>query len=205
MTAGVSNHKRQDNDKGNAVTTGLQLKRGLLSYPVLLNYPVLAMLFAAVLFGVAAGLLSFGAAAQTVGASGNPLPRFVAMSASKANLRTGPGRQYPVDWVYSRRGLPLEIIDEHGAWRKVRDHEGVEGWMLVSLLYGKRTVMIRGKQRELLDEPKLGAQATIIADPGVIGEIDQCQGLWCEIVIKGASGWIERRHVWGVYATEEIG
>ena len=176
------------------MTIGLQLKRGLL------RYTVYAVLSAGLLLGVIVG----NTAAQTVGASGNPLPRFVAMSASKANLRTGPGRQYPVDWVYVRRGLPLEIIDEHGAWRKVRDHEGAEGWMLVSLLYGKRTVMIRGKQRKLLDEPKLGAQVAIIAEPGVIGEIDQCQGLWCEVIIEGTSGWIERRHVWGVYATEEI-
>jgi len=176
------------------VTTSLQLK------PDLSGLTVLAVLFS----GLLTVLLSGSSSAQTVGASGNPLPRFVAMSASKANLRTGPGRQYPVDWVYMRRGLPLEIIDEHGAWRKVRDHEGVEGWMLVSLLYGKRTVMIRGKQRNLLDEPKLDAPVVIIADPGVIGEIDQCQGLWCEVVINGESGWIERRHVWGVYAAEDV-
>ena len=141
---------------------------------------------------------------QAVGPSGNPLPRFVAMSASKANLRTGPGRQYPVAWVYLKRGLPLEIIDEHGAWRKVRDHEGTEGWMLVSLLYGKRTVMIRGKTRNLHHEPALTAPVAIIADPGVIGEIEQCEGRWCEVIIAGDSGWVERRHVWGVYATEEI-
>ncbi len=175
----------------------------MIAYP--LKQGVMALLTLAFL-ALLAG--SAGAAAQaqgqTVGASGNPLPRFVAMSANKANLRTGPGRQYPVAWVYLKRGLPLEIIDEHGAWRKVRDHEGTVGWMLVSLLYGKRTVMIRGKQRSLRGAPELTAPVTIIADPGVIGEIDQCDGLWCEVVIDGTSGWIERRHVWGVYAAEEI-
>ncbi len=140
----------------------------------------------------------------TVGPSGNPLPRFVSMSASKANMRTGPGRQYPVAWVYSRRGLPLEVIDEFGAWRKVRDHEGTTGWMLVSLLYGDRSVMIRGKTRELYAEPNLGADVLLTAEPGVIGEIDACKGLWCEVVVDGTSAWIERRHVWGVYAAEEI-
>lgn len=180
-----------------------QLKRG---------FPRFLMLAALVLGGTVDGSVG-GAVAQTggqmagqaVGASGNPLPRFVAMSASKANLRTGPGRQYPVAWVYLRRGLPLEIIDEHGAWRKVRDHEGTEGWMLVSLLYGNRTVMIRGKTRNLHAEPDMTAPVTIIADPGVIGEIEQCDGLWCEVVIDGDAAWVERRHVWGVYAAEEIG
>lgn len=171
-----------------------------MAYP--LKQSVIAILALVLITGgVAAAAQSQG---QRVGASGNPLPRFVAMSAGKANLRTGPGRQYPVAWVYLKRGLPLEIIDEHGAWRKVRDHEGTEGWMLVSLLYGKRTVMIRGKTRNLHDAPELTAPVTIIAEPGVIGEIDQCEGLWCEVIIGGTSGWIERRHVWGVYTTEEI-
>lgn len=141
---------------------------------------------------------------QTVGPSGNPLPRFVAMSASKANMRTGPGRQYPIRWVYGRRGMPLEIIDENGAWRKVRDHEGETGWMLVSLLYGNRSVMIRGKTRNLYAAPDLKADVRLTAEPGVIGEIERCKGLWCEVTIDGTSAWIERRHVWGVYAAEYL-
>ncbi len=159
-------------------------------------------------FSAALGLaLTISAAAtarQNIGPSGNPLPRFVAMSAGEANMRTGPGRQYPVRWVYKRRGLPLEIIDEYGAWRKVRDHEGEEGWMLVSLLYGSRSVMVRGKTRNLHAEPNLSAPVRLTADPGVIGVIERCRDRWCEVTVDGTSAWIERRHVWGVYATEEL-
>lgn len=141
---------------------------------------------------------------QKIGPSGNPLPRFVSLSASKAYLRTGPGRQYPIDWVYGRRNLPLEVIDEYGAWRKVRDHEGVTGWMLVSLLSGRRTAMIRGKARDLHTDPELDAPTLMIAEPGVIGSIEACEGLWCEVTIDGDSAWIERRHIWGVYPGETI-
>ncbi len=144
------------------------------------------------------------ATAQKVGPSGNPLPRFVSLSASKAFMRTGPGRQYPVDWVYERQNLPLEIIDEYGAWRQVRDHEGTTGWMLVSLLFGPRTVMIRGKTRELYANPALNAEPVVIAEAGVIGLVEGCEGLWCEIEIAGESGWIERRHLWGVYPGETL-
>ncbi len=56
--------------------------------------------------------------------TGLPLPRFVSLRAQEVNLRTGPGVQYPVDWVYHRRHLPLEIIAEYGTWRKVRDWQG---------------------------------------------------------------------------------
>lgn len=151
-----------------------------------------------------AGVAPRAVFAQTMGPSGNPLPRFVSVSANKAYMRTGPGRQYPVDWVYERRGLPMEVIDEFGAWRKVRDHEGVTGWMLVSLLSGKRMAMIRGKRRALLMEPALDAPVLIYADAGVLGAIETCEGLWCELTVDGTEVWVERRHLWGVYPNEVI-
>ena len=42
--------------------------------------------------------------------SGLPLPRFVSLRAAEVNLRTGPGVQYPVDWIFQRESLPVEII-----------------------------------------------------------------------------------------------
>ncbi|RMD90016.1 MAG: hypothetical protein D6807_02590, partial [Alphaproteobacteria bacterium] len=32
------------------------------------------------------------------GPSGLPLPRFVSLAADAANMRTGPGRRYPILW-----------------------------------------------------------------------------------------------------------
>ena len=88
-------------------------------------------------------------AAKTQGdVSGLPLPRFVSLRAALVNLRTGPGVRYPIDWVYNRAGLPLEVVDEFETWRKVRDWEGSIGWIHQSMLSGERKVMIRGKQRQ---------------------------------------------------------
>ena len=42
-------------------------------------------------------------AATTNAPSGQPLPRFVSLRAGEVNMRSGPGVQYPVDWVYRRR------------------------------------------------------------------------------------------------------
>ena len=45
----------------------------------------------------------------------------------------------------------MEIIQEFDNWRKVRDPEGNEGWILHSLLSGERTVIVapwdKGKAR----------------------------------------------------------
>ena len=58
-----------------------------------------------------------------------PLPRFVSLKSSEVNLRTGPGTRYPIEWVYQRRALPVEITAEFDNWRRVRDSEGVVGWI----------------------------------------------------------------------------
>lgn len=47
-------------------------------------------------------------AAETLGSETKlPLPRFVSLRSSEVNLRTGPGTNYPVDWVFVRRELPV--------------------------------------------------------------------------------------------------
>ena len=142
------------------------------------------------------------AAAPLIGPSGNPLPRFVSLSPEIAYLRTGPGLQYPVVWVYQRRHLPFEIIDEHGPWRQVRDIEGATGWMHVRLLSSKRTVLLVGRTLTLHADPDPGAPVVLTADGGVIGRALACRGDWCRLDIDGRKGWIERRRLWGVYPQE---
>ena len=80
---------------------------------------------------------------QTVGrVSGLPVPRFVSLKADKTNLREGPSKDHRTTWVYQRAGLPVEITAEFGMWRKVRDSDGTEGWVLHNLLSGRRTAIV---------------------------------------------------------------
>ena len=75
-----------------------------------------------------------------------PLPRFVSLGAEEVHVRAGPGQKYPIRWTYSRQGLPVEIVLEFENWRKIRDHEGQEGWVYHTLLSGARTAMIEGRE-----------------------------------------------------------
>lgn len=158
-------------------------------------------------------LSSEQAQAQTTGSiergqSGLPLPRFVSLKSSRVNLRIGPGRDYSVDWLYLKSGLPLEIIQEYDNWRRVRDSEGTEGWIYQSLLSGRRTGMTvpwhRGKDANvtLHREPEDNADTIALIEPGTIGRIHVCNGKWCRMTFKGHKGWINQASVWGVYPGE---
>ena len=133
-----------------------------------------------------------------------PLPRFAALQAGKVNLRAGPGESYPIQWVYQRPGLPVEIVEEFDVWRKVRDHEGTLGWVRVTLLTGKRGALVAGERRPLRRAPDDGAAAAALLDPGVIGRLLECDGAWCRIEVKGYDGWLRKDEFFGAYPSETI-
>src|SRR5262245_55806966 len=91
---------------------------------------------------VVTDLSAQGTPAPTAGGSGLAVPRFVSLKSDRVNLRQGPGTDYPTAWVFRRAGLPVEVIKEFESWRQVRDAEGTTGWVLGSMLSGRRTALI---------------------------------------------------------------
>ncbi|MEM1352796.1 MAG: SH3 domain-containing protein, partial [Pseudomonadota bacterium] len=63
-----------------------------------------------------------------------PLPRYVSMKATEANIRRGPSLTHRIDWVFKLRDMPLRVTAEHGHWRRVEDPDGQGGWIHYSLI-----------------------------------------------------------------------
>ena len=144
------------------------------------------------------------ALAQEAPAGGKRLPRFESLRSDKAFLRVGPGVRFPIAWVYQRRGLPMEVIEEYDTWRRVRDRDGVEGWMHSSLLQSKRQVLVQGGVRELRRAAEDDAPVVARLEPGVVGALRQCETNWCRVEVDGLSGWVRRDQIWGVYPFEAL-
>ncbi len=151
--------------------------------------------------------------AQRGSSSGLAIPRFVSLKADRVNLRSGPGTDYPTSWVFNRAGLPVEVLNEYEAWRQVRDAEGSTGWVLHTMLSGRRTALVlpwelkEGQpppQTPLLDDDSPRARPVAIVEAGVIANISRCDGRWCLVVIGNYRGYIEQNKLWGVYAGEVI-
>ncbi len=138
-------------------------------------------------------------------ASGLPLPRFVSLKRDKVRVRRGPSREYSVAWIYHMRGLPVEVVAEFGNWRRIRDADGSEGWVLRTLLSGWRTAMVAPWNRSGLLALRDAPNGRIIAKvkSGVIGKLKACDGHWCHLVINDIEGWIEQDALWGVYPNEK--
>jgi SH3-like domain-containing protein len=144
---------------------------------------------------------------RTKGPSGLPVPRFVTLKSGKVNVRRGPSSEYPVAWVYQRKGYPVEITAEFENWRRIRDVDGTEGWILQQMLSGKRlAVVASGKARHALlyDDKGQGAGLVAKLGTGVLGETEECDGNWCHFETGDFEGYIAQTQLWGVYPGEIV-
>ena len=156
---------------------------------------------------ILAALLPLACTAALAGeSSGLPLPRFVSLRSDEVNLRAGPGQRYPIDWIYSRKDLPVEVIAEFEAWRKIRDWQGTEGWVHQSMLSGRRMMVVIGGQRILRGGDSDSADTLALVDPGVLGRLLQCPRNrdYCRVEVNQIQGWFKRDEIWGVYKGEWI-
>ncbi|WNO52936.1 SH3 domain-containing protein [Stakelama saccharophila] len=150
----------------------------------------------------ALGLAAFAAADAP--AQKRATPYYASIAAGKAHLRTGPGRNYPINWLYRRADLPIKVIDIYGDWRKIEDPDGTQGWMHVGLLASRRTAIITDGIAALRDAADAAAPINWRAEPGVVGRLSDCEGGWCYFDVKGRGGYVEQTHLWGVDPGEEF-
>ena len=140
----------------------------------------------------------------TVRGSGLPVPRYVTLKFDEANLRAGPGREYPVLWQYQKAGLPLLVDAEFGIWRKVIDHDGTAGWMHGSVLSLRRMALVQNNMAKIHASPDETSNVIALAERLALMELQSCPKAWCRVANNDVRGWIKRQAVWGLLETESI-
>lgn len=164
---------------------------------------------------VIAAVVSAGAGpvrAQSGGANGDP-PSYLSLKASEVNLRQGPGTDYPIAWVFRRAGLPVKVVRTFKTWREVQDFDGTKGWIAERLLSRRRTALVVAgtakpgqppPQEPLSEGPNPGSRAVALVEAGVIADVHQCDGRWCQVSVGDFLGYVEQRKLWGVEQGEVI-
>ncbi len=131
-----------------------------------------------------------------------PIPRYVSLKVKEANARRGPSLSHKIDWIYKRQNMPLEIYAEYENWRRVRDFEGLGGWVHYTLLSGIRYVLIKNDLLEMRLLPSIDAQVIAKVPQHNIATLDKCNKDWCRIIDDGYKGWVPKNGIWGVYENE---
>lgn len=139
-------------------------------------------------------------------ATGLPVPRFVSLRSDEVNVRAGPGFQYPVNWVYQRKGLPVEIIGEFNVWRQILAPDGGTGWVHEATIRARRGFYVTAQKAPLLANPDPDASVVAYLLHGVSGHLIRCTAAsnYCKVDADYHTGYLERDDFWGAFPYEVV-
>ena len=126
------------------------------------------------------------------------LPKLVSVKTSKANLRHGPGKNYPIKLIFIKKDIPLLVIDKFDHWRKVLTSKNTVGWIHKSQLTIKhRTIIL--KRDYLRKKPHLSSEKIAFLYDNVNVSVVKCKLYWCKITLMSRkfSGWYIKKFLWG--------
>ncbi len=128
---------------------------------------------------------------------------FMSTKSDETNLRVGPGKRYPIRWVYRKSSIPVKIIDRNHNWLQTKGMNGETGWIHRNLLSHNRSAFIANTKQAIIHRtPEDASPAIIKAGENVIVRLLECQPNWCKINIANRTGWVKKNNLWGISKDE---
>ena len=156
-----------------------------------------------IIFFILLFTISFKLHAKTGSVTGLDIPRYVSLKSNEVNLRVGPSTNYPIELTYTTKNLPVEVIDEFDAWRKIKDHQNTTGWLHKSLIQGDRFILTGYKNNNnvnLYNRPN-GNIIGVIKKNNIL-DLKNCILHWCKVSLENINGWVLKKNIWGIYEFE---
>jgi SH3-like domain-containing protein len=118
------------------------------------------------------------------------------VSASDANIRSGPGTNYDIIWKVNKY-YPIKVIKKEGSWIRFVDFEGDEGWIYSSLVRKIPSVITIKEDCNIRSGPGTNYPIVFKAEKGVAFKILNRKGDWIHVQhADGDKGWIYKSLVW---------
>lgn len=120
----------------------------------------------------------------------------LAITGSKANIRSGPGNTKDVIWQVQQY-YPFEVIKKEGQWIQFRDFENDVGWVHDSLTGDIQTVITSKPQCNIRQGPGTQYDIVFSVEGGVPFKVLETKGDWLNVEhADGDRGWIHSSLVW---------
>ena len=122
---------------------------------------------------------------------------FVSLKSSEVNMRVGPGKEYPIAWVFMRANLPMILMAEFDQWRKVKFIDGTVGWVHKNMISRKSSAIVTGNYAIMYRHASKKHPIAKI-EKGVVVRILKRDGDFVKADINNQKGWIEKKFLWGI-------
>ncbi len=120
----------------------------------------------------------------------------LSVTASIANIRSGPGTEHDVLWRVERYH-PLAVIRTSGPWVYFRDYEGDTGWIHKSLVGTASTVITASATSNVRSGPGTTHKVLSSIESGVPFKVLKRKGNWIHVQHgDGDRGWIHKSLLW---------
>lgn len=122
---------------------------------------------------------------------------FVSLKSSEVNMRVGPGKEYPIAWVFMRANLPMLLMAEFDQWRKVKFIDGTVGWVHKNMVSRKSSAIVT-ENYAIMYRHASKKHPIAKMEKGVIVHILKRDGDFVKVDANNQKGWVEKKFLWGI-------
>ena len=123
---------------------------------------------------------------------------YLTLKYNEVNVRYGPGRDYPVKYVYNKKNLPVKVIDKSREWKKIIDFKKNSGWIHETQLKKSKSFILL-KDQILFTKPTKHSKPLFKIAKGRLLIVKKCKKNWCRVKTENFLGWIKTNEIWGLY------
>ena len=124
--------------------------------------------------------------------------RYLSLRNTKVNVRIATSGTSAIKWIYKKKGLPVLIVDEYYNWRKVKDFENDTGWIHISQLSKRRSVLFIEENILVFSKPTIYSRPIFRISKSEVATIKKCYLNWCKVKNNLFFGWVEKKSLWGL-------
>ena len=122
---------------------------------------------------------------------------FLSLKKDKVYVRYGPGKNYPIKYIYKKKFLTIKVIDKKDNFRRIIDHKKNSGW-IHQIMLRKSNSLIVLEEKIVFKKNSKFSKPLVKLEKGRLVIIKKCLPNWCRIETGNYSGWIETKNVWGI-------
>ena len=123
---------------------------------------------------------------------------YLTLKYNEVNVRYGPGRDYPVKYVYNKKNLPVKVIDKSREWKKIIDFKKNSGWIHETQLKKSKSFILL-KDQILFTKPTKHSKPLFKIAKGRLLIVKKCKKNWCRVKTQNFLGWVKTNEIWGLY------
>jgi SH3-like domain-containing protein len=121
---------------------------------------------------------------------------FLSLKNDTVNVRYQPTLNSPIKYIYTKKNLPVKLIDQKENFRRIIDLKNNSGWIHRTQLKPSNSFIIL-KNTILFKKPSNFSKPILRLEKGRLLILKKCQNNWCQINTGNYSGWVITNNIWG--------